>query len=453
MSVVTQCDEQAAVAERTNMTAYEGVKAELLHYARLQLDILGDAAGLITSSIHKIPAREESTEVVEAGVPPKAPHECVTNHDLKKALQTAEAFDALYLSLSNRAIKSFEASQRARTTLILKGDMAALHFHRQRYTEAIALWMPVTSNTRGERWEAMDRVVLDKLVVCLRELNRPEDGPALTGVLLRLLDHCARVDRNAADEYAGLLNGVVAAAAEEPATGEGFEGLGMFKVHPKRFMNRVGNEQAHELEVVVESFLGVDVNVKEVRAMLMGKEEQNLICKAEGLVVKPGMNLMRLKCEPVTTAGLYTVEKTMIAIGSKLITYETPRNRLRKSTFEVKGQVDSFDFHARFLPSFVTLRMVDDTSKRTKRVLLIRIGSKITFPTSATLSIIPISLASVPPLTTVQFKTTKSDKVIKDHDMAIQDRLIEIPTFAEDETVSCLIPISVDKNSADMIEI
>ncbi|KAJ3405820.1 hypothetical protein HDU80_000724 [Chytriomyces hyalinus] len=469
MCVIAQCDERAAAMESTDLTVYAGLRAELLQYARLQLDILGACAGLFTSSIHKMPDDELSTvtasgDSYDANAAIATPSESVTNPDLKKALETEADFDALYLSLSERAIKDFETSQRKRTALILKGDIASLHFHRKRFKEAAAICASVpTRSTLHEGWEKMDQIMLQQLIQCLNAIEQPEKpSPMLVDASLKLLgDAWVRLSAEDLGGYVDIVNrasavivdnGAVAKAAENSkGPNSEFVNLSCFHVSISRFINRVGNEEPHELELRIENRLPKMMDVPSIKATMISKDSTVLVCGAELVKLEPGENIVRLKCAIVTTPGTYSVEKIILTISGVPITYPVPFNRVRKTSFEVKRQLEAFEFSARFLPSF------DDSSKKiTRRVLLIRIGSKITFPSSdapATLGIIPISLATVPPMQTVKFKTTREDGgPVRDDDMPVTNRLIQIPEFRAGDTVSCLVPITVDKNHVSGID-
>lgn len=180
--VVLACEEHVAAirVDDKTMLLYDGSKAELLWYARLQLDYVGLRTGFLPFSIHSYFQSSASEHDLNAASVSRAKavfllnwvkqraankggssvevyertlaeiideklalkrQDClgvaITNDELKAAFTSECQFDELYARLTERAIKGLEASStRERTLVLLYGDLAFLHYIRKRYNLA-----------------------------------------------------------------------------------------------------------------------------------------------------------------------------------------------------------------------------------------------------------------------------------------------------------------------------
>ncbi|KAI9352589.1 hypothetical protein BDR26DRAFT_195813 [Obelidium mucronatum] len=461
MSVIRHCDENIAESNASataiptsELNAYEGVKAELLHYARMQLDILGSASDLFTSSIHKVKTEvnammEHSTGNDGSPEEKKFPRETVSNKELKDALETAEAFDSLYLSISNRAVKGFEASQRKRTALLVKGDIASLYFHRAQYSEASAIWEQITTQFGGKGWESMDEAVLEKLVICQKELGR--FGP-LVDACLRLLATDSVKDT---EKYVDFINGAAHdLKAEKNANGPTFAEPRFLKVNAVKFVNRIGNEDAHALELQIDNYLSKALKVQKVTSILAGKESAGLTCNVDDVLLNPGSNIVRLWCEKVSLAGMYVVESVKLGVGHALLEYGFPKSGVRKRSFHVFEQAEAMLLSVKVLPSEVT--MAPHLYRRgVTRLFQVELSNPMKPIQSASVSAIPITSAVIPTITTatIQIKDNQTQTVIRQEDTPVKDRQISIPAFSTNETVTFTLPLTLNDSDVDFVSV
>jgi trafficking protein particle complex subunit 10 len=95
VNIIQHCEDLVAASSDPNTTQgyYEGIKAELLHMARLQLDMLGVASGLFSSSIHV--EKEFALPGANSLSPPGSAQRSETDPDMLRQLTNLELVDAL----------------------------------------------------------------------------------------------------------------------------------------------------------------------------------------------------------------------------------------------------------------------------------------------------------------------------------------------------------------------
>ncbi|CAG8511571.1 6476_t:CDS:10, partial [Ambispora leptoticha] len=175
MSVVNECEELAPAnhLDDAELIAFNTSKGELLDLARKQLDKLGIYYEHLPSDIpfmtalSHFPSSQLNNHDDEETISTPA----ITNPDLLTALQSTEAFDFLYLKITNAAQRVYEASTRTRSVLRLHGDVAALQFHRQNYSDAAALMEKLPWSYGEHGWSVIENSLLTKYAACLKKLG------------------------------------------------------------------------------------------------------------------------------------------------------------------------------------------------------------------------------------------------------------------------------------------
>ncbi|TPX68860.1 hypothetical protein SpCBS45565_g02844 [Spizellomyces sp. 'palustris'] len=118
MNVIGHCEELVAVSTLPPevLTFYEGAKADLLQYARMQLDSLGLASNIFPYSIHanlrglqttNLELMNRDGAVPDVQVETKAVAD-ITNSELKEAMSSIAAFDDLYLVRYNVRLRELK---------------------------------------------------------------------------------------------------------------------------------------------------------------------------------------------------------------------------------------------------------------------------------------------------------------------------------------------------------
>lgn len=91
------------------------------------------------------------------GATQKAP---VTNDKLLEAMKSQEHFDRLYIDITNRAIRAYQACGRHRSALKLHASLAALQDHRGRQESAQHLYSLLLAHYVESRWIRIEGTLL-----------------------------------------------------------------------------------------------------------------------------------------------------------------------------------------------------------------------------------------------------------------------------------------------------
>ncbi|KAJ3124288.1 hypothetical protein HK100_011288, partial [Physocladia obscura] len=386
-SIVARCDELAIKTDNANLALYEGVKADLLYFARIQLDILGAASGLFIASVHKLSSLIQGGNISDTGGPDSQQQESP-------------------IGISDKAIKCFEISQRKRTAIIMKGDIASLYFARKRYEKASDLWSQMNLNLGENGWHKMDNAILEKLVVCYQELN---NFGALLDCSLRLLVN--------GDEH-----------IEEQ----------------EKYVNFVNSS----VEKVEQNSTGV------IESTLLGKNNNEIICKTENSKLKPGANILRLHCEKISVGGIYMVEWIRLRFGNVLFEYDIPKNTSKQNSFRIEEQIPAMILSAEVLPSENDLAY---PARKISRILRVEIRKPHVPVESASVKAVPLANASIPILSEttirVEIKNSDSGKIEREELIDVKDMQFSLPKFGQNDIVSFFLPMLVVSETTVNVDI
>ena len=130
-SIVSHCNELSAISEKQeNQTQiFEGIKGELYHLVRFQLDRLGVARDLLSHSLHcNVNFIPESNGDVSPDLTSSSGINLnLSNSTLMDALQSKAVFDAAYQDWTKKCIKIYESCNRKPMARFLMADLAYLH--------------------------------------------------------------------------------------------------------------------------------------------------------------------------------------------------------------------------------------------------------------------------------------------------------------------------------------
>lgn len=142
MDIVAHCDEWSKLERPNNdysgLIAYESARSELLDIARVQVERIGVGAGHLPNRYPFQPTAtvtpaaddvlfEDSAENGDAKEPAETkPRPPLTNRTIIYALESPEAFKALYEDLTRSALSAYEACGKLNSAIRLKVDLAAL---------------------------------------------------------------------------------------------------------------------------------------------------------------------------------------------------------------------------------------------------------------------------------------------------------------------------------------
>ncbi|KAJ1546844.1 hypothetical protein HK096_004628, partial [Nowakowskiella sp. JEL0078] len=302
MNVVSQCEELVVVSKQTSatMALYESSKAELLHYARMQLDILGSVSGLYTASAN---ASIHSIEKID-----RMSMKEITNPDLKRAVSSVQIFDDLYLKVTNRAVKSFEASNRHRSMWLLKGDIALLHFTRFQYAAAAEMWETMCFKYSANGWNSIDAMILEKLAVCQKNLNQTTK---YIQSLLFLISNSELFSRGQVESWVDELSVAIPHMEDRIDT----DTKPIFQTMVIDLINKLGDDDGLVVEVDINSFMPKEFCVEEITLLLDGGDQNEMLFQSSNVVLKNGSNNIRMICDRTSAPGSYTAKSIHFSIG------------------------------------------------------------------------------------------------------------------------------------------
>ncbi|TPX47396.1 hypothetical protein SeMB42_g03332 [Synchytrium endobioticum] len=330
LHIVSHCEEVLAVSPANSIALeiYEAAKAELLHHARIQLDILGGLAGLIPpSSVLTIRNRE--------GLGAHLSISAFTNKELKSALQDPELFDKLYLNLTARTFEGYELAHRRRHSMMMRNDAATLHFHRRRYLEASKEWDPIVFKYTEDGWTAIDTILVDKLARCQQELG---ERIKLVQSCLHVLSHPTGVSN---DELCGFVDLVqtVSSQMEGPIIRESDS---IFRISVLGMVVKVGDEDGVNVELEVFSNIPKDITMDQISLTMVGGEvNDDVVLRRKKVLLKPGSsNIVRVSSEKTCVPGPYAVENIKLDLGLVSFSYNMLKDN-RKHVFKIVERATS----------------------------------------------------------------------------------------------------------------
>ncbi|KAI8814522.1 trafficking protein particle complex subunit 10 [Cladochytrium replicatum] len=308
MSVIGQTEELAAVSNLPAPVAqlYESAKAELLQYARMQLDKLGFASKLYIS-----PKESSMSPITEpsAAETADASFEKISNADLKQGLKSVQDFDNLYLRITGAAVKGFEASRRQRTSWLLKSEIALLHYTRGQYELAAELWSTMSFKYAENGWSSIDAVLLEKLAECQKHVGPVSEYIQSLHFLVSNPSSQFSLPRIAhwADE--------LESAVQKLDTAMTIERTQLFSVDMSTLINKIGDDDDLVAIVQVSTILPKEIKADVLKLTLLGTEGSEIRFRSKNTVIHPGNNVLRLSCDRASIPGDYVADKLVISFG------------------------------------------------------------------------------------------------------------------------------------------
>ncbi|ORX57413.1 hypothetical protein DM01DRAFT_1334038 [Hesseltinella vesiculosa] len=303
MNVVNECEPvaiQLAANDPEFIVPYNAVKADILLCARRQLDKLGVLQGHLPDTppfaIHLDP--RASKEAPAAGG--------ITNQKLLEALTSVDAFDKMYMALSTRAIKSYDASGRSRAGLSVHGDIASLKYIREKYDEAVRIFESVIWRYGEQDWSFIENGLLIKCADSQKRLLRIDQ---YVESVLALLKNCKWLSSDQALFYANeLLENVhkLDKGIKRPFTP--ILSMSVVSIKDEEEM------ESTQIEVTIENHLSKELTYDSLALKLVGNDPEEVVFYINEQVLQPGVNTFCLTSN-ISTSGNYVVESCELAIG------------------------------------------------------------------------------------------------------------------------------------------
>ncbi|CAO3653789.1 unnamed protein product [Cunninghamella echinulata] len=324
MNVVNECEPlsvQLATSDPEFIGPYNAAKGDLLLTARRQLDRLG-------IKMKHLPLTEPFSVYLDVQTKTKneeddstnnsnnnnntseiAKTANITNQKLLEAIGSVEALDKMYMALSTRAIKSYDASGRSRAALSVHGDIAALKYVREKYDEAVRIFESMIWRYGEQDWSFIENSLLIK---CADSQKRLERTDQYVESLLALLKNSKWLSVEQATQYASelLLNvGKLDKEINRPFSP-------MLSISVVSILDDESVEST-SVEVLVENHLSKALHFDNLQLKLVGNNPEEIKFYIKDNILQPGKNTYYLTSD-TSTSGNYVVESCEMKIG-KLI--------------------------------------------------------------------------------------------------------------------------------------
>ncbi|OAQ29544.1 hypothetical protein K457DRAFT_125745 [Linnemannia elongata AG-77] len=439
MCIVNECDETVPLNsdDPHMMVMLDGAKAELLQMARQQLDKLGMQHGRLPKEL------PFTMSLGYDSVEPPADAEEVErkpmSKDLLDAVSTDETFDALYMSVSARAIKGYDGSGRHRSSLLLHGDVAALQFYRKKYAEAARILESITWRYGHNRWTVLENELVIKHAKCLRELGDTIKYAQACLTLLRNMDDLKD------DEKLHYSNELFSTVTSKELKQEIYhEFAPMFTVKVVSVVEILQDDDGSYVEIIIENKLPKDIDFNKLSLRMVSGEVDELWFNFRHGVLKPGKNTFRVTCE-TSASGTYVLEKVHLKTGKLVFLYDFLQ--------ESKKRIFRVDSHPLALKAVIKPPQEMELGQPSNFVIHISSGRNQV--SEATLSLFPASegisfLKEVPALTYTKGATNAAECSEHVGELAFDTHeAIALPAFGPNETIAVTVPYETFVNASE----
>ncbi|KAF8983315.1 hypothetical protein BGZ46_010513, partial [Entomortierella lignicola] len=437
MSIVNECDE--SVLSPTDdphlMVLLDGAKAELLQLARQQLDKLGIQHDRLpkelpfTMSLGYDDGNPHSTDEIE-----KKP----MSKELLEAVSSDETFDALYMSVSARAIRGYDGSGRHRSSLLLHGDVAALQFYRKKYAEAARILESITWRYGQNHWTVLENELVIKHAKSLKELGETTKYAEACLTLLRNMDDLKDEDKI---HYSNELFNTVTSKEHKQEIHHEF--APMFTVKVVSVVDTLQNDDGSYIDIMIDNKLPKEFEFNKLSVRMVSGEVDELWFNLRHEIMKPGKNTFRVTCE-TSASGTYVLEKVHLITGKLVFMYDFLQES-RKRTFRV-------DSHPKALKANIT--PPQETELGQTSTFVVHISSGRNKVSEASLNLLPasegISLIKVPSLSYSKETSSDSEELATTGDISLESyESIALPAFGPNEALAIKVPYETYLNSSE----
>ncbi|BGP09807.1 hypothetical protein JCM10049v2_005681 [Rhodotorula toruloides] len=322
-------------------TGFVAVKAELLELAKKQLDKLGMGAGHLPSTHPFSMSFNESSASTVSGSSASSPtsttppnRQPVTRKDLLDAMDKREAFDKLYVELTQRSLQAYQASGRKRCAAKLNACLAALEQCRGRLPTAQKLFSQLPTTYTDLRWTAIESYLLSQCTSLQESLDMSKDRLLSTLALVRsgvtvgskewglepVLDHVVDWKRQNAELAKKLMDDVYQLSA---TLSKDFAAVAFptFLICLKEGSGgRPVDEDGVTATVLVRNILPCDVRVDEVRLKLATMQGEQVWLTAGACTLAPGETPVTVFC-PTSVTGRLTLELSQLRFSRIIFQY------------------------------------------------------------------------------------------------------------------------------------
>ncbi|KIM22610.1 hypothetical protein M408DRAFT_322755 [Serendipita vermifera MAFF 305830] len=344
LNTVSQCDralevmKESATPNATFIAQYAAAKGELVELARHQLDKIGVHLGYLAPSPPfslSLPSTFSHPRFANG----EKLNSKITRPELVETLGDKDAFDGLYVRVTQDAIDCFVEGKRRKWALKLHGDLAAFDLSRGNFPTAHQTYASLPAHYAPPKhpWPPLEAFVLarslDAHVKAGRELDRAWLENALT-----FLGSCVTSEADTQWEGHGMegigregrtkyLEGLV---GEIRNTADGLEeelirsDVGIFSLSfPSTEARLAGDQDGSYLDVIVVNHLSCDISIERVSLVTEGEEDTQFTYEYDSVVLHPGNNSLSLFC-PDSHTGTFALSHVSIWISKVHLRWRYP---------------------------------------------------------------------------------------------------------------------------------
>ncbi|TXT05006.1 hypothetical protein VHUM_03826 [Vanrija humicola] len=332
MDIVANCDEWSKLERPNNdysgLIAYESARSELLDIARVQVERIGVGAGHLPDRYPFQPTAivaappdavlfEDSAENGDGRTPAEIkPRPTLTNRTIIYALESPEAFKALYADLTRSALSAYEACGKLNSAIRLKVDLAALAEYSEDYQSAYTQFRLLARDCiELHVWDRVSKYAIQSALSAHTQLqlNRDEDWAQLALALLRVCAVTPESKTPSEDELAQLKS-VIEGLKELPESRQVLDN----PVFHLRLLDSVATASSDvsvtQLAVQVNNGLPLPVRVNDVWVDLESEIFGEITYSSGPVDLKPGKQTITVTCS-TSIAGAVTVRDAFVAVG------------------------------------------------------------------------------------------------------------------------------------------
>ncbi|KAL1918276.1 uncharacterized protein VTP21DRAFT_2936 [Calcarisporiella thermophila] len=321
MNVVNECEQmmQMYANEPAVVIPYNAAKSELLFAARRQLDYLGVAHGHLPKELPFI-LYCNSSDGEEANGDDRPVR--ITYQRLKDGLASRESFDKLYTTLTTRAIRACDLSNRKRIEYCLHADVGALRFYREKYDEASRILESILVRHNYRGWTVIENYLYQMNAVSNKHLGNHKKYVQMCIDLLRNRRELAEEQKNF---YTDELLDSSSKLEEVIVTGmEPF-----FSVKQLSLLESSEGDESIRLELEIVNSFDKELKIKSLEVRLvsqntLGRKRElttsntdldDLLFRANDQSLPVGTSKILLHCT-ISTSGIYVAELCRVQVGN-----------------------------------------------------------------------------------------------------------------------------------------
>ncbi|KAF7983988.1 hypothetical protein HWV62_17458 [Athelia sp. TMB] len=319
LSVVEQCDTwtQELQPGKPSQDTFNAGKGELLELARNQLDVIGIRVGHLP---FRPPFSLAVTHSPMTDVSTKRPTQNISKAELVAAIGDQEAFYALYVALTNRAIDMYVKAGRRKFALKLHATLAALDVHREQLAVALHTYVSLPAHYAPHMWTSLESLMLSQAIDTHAKLNNPKDREWIHITLSYLKTYVEELGNELLLHEDDKVAYVGKLIAEMRNAAQDLESDFAYPDHPAINIGAAGDAQLAEtedgsfLEVTISNKLPCNLPVEEVLVTLSGPDHHRLTYSASTSSLASGKSSLTLFC-PSPAFGTFVLESSEVRMS------------------------------------------------------------------------------------------------------------------------------------------